>query len=245
MSWDRRRWTNWSGIQSVAPARHHDPDSLGELVALVREAESGTPPRRVRAVARGWAFSAVAVTADYLVETARLNRTLYDVLPRAFGAGRSADSERLLPNPGASATSRQGSPGTSCPCDWTRRPAWSSTPVPGNRRPPSLGTENQCRCQRADARWSSVHRNSWRRAPPGAARRFRARDSSDTCHVCVQLDSAPDTTRPDTKRRRRSRGRRLIGRRPVRPSGGLSCGYLPPTSPNGALLTMLPTGSWG
>jgi FAD/FMN-containing dehydrogenase len=139
VSWDRRRWTNWSGIQSVAPARHHDPDSLGELVALVREAESGTPPRRVRAVARGWAFSAVAVTADYLVETARLNRTLYDVLPRAFGAGRSADSERLLPNPGASATSRQGSPGTSCPCDWTRRPAWSSTPVPGNRRPPSLG----------------------------------------------------------------------------------------------------------
>ena len=101
MSWDRRRCTNWSGIQSVAPERHYHPDSLGELVALVGEAESGTPPRRVRAVGSGSAFSVVGVTADHLVETAQLNRTQYDALPRAFGAGRHGLSSPVPGKPPA------------------------------------------------------------------------------------------------------------------------------------------------
>jgi len=80
MNWDRRAWTNFSQVVSVRPERHCYPESLADLVSLIRDAEAQVPPKRVRAVGSGWSFSDAARTDDYLVETRRLNRSLDHVL---------------------------------------------------------------------------------------------------------------------------------------------------------------------
>jgi len=53
MNWDRRAWTNFSQVVSVRPERHCYPESLADLVSLIRDAEAQVPPKRVRAVGSG------------------------------------------------------------------------------------------------------------------------------------------------------------------------------------------------
>ena len=71
-------WSNWPTNQATNPAGHAWPDSLEELVNVVKDAErSGSS---VRAVGSSWSNSDVAVTPAYVVETDRLNGVLTDVL---------------------------------------------------------------------------------------------------------------------------------------------------------------------
>jgi hypothetical protein len=75
------------------------PDSLEELVNIVKEAE--LVGRHVRAVGSSWSNSDVAMTPDYLVETHKLNREVVEVL---------SATTSILKVPGAiSCTSKQAS----------------------------------------------------------------------------------------------------------------------------------------
>jgi FAD/FMN-containing dehydrogenase len=82
MNWQVPSVNNDSPIAPVPPlgplAGHCHPDSLDDLVGIVREAER--VGRRVRAVGSGWSNSDVAMTGDYLVETNKLNREIAGVL---------------------------------------------------------------------------------------------------------------------------------------------------------------------
>ena len=70
----RRTWRNHTGNQAVEPLRVCWPESLGDLVALVREAERLDVP--VRAVGSGHAWSDVALCTGIVAETTRLQRVL-------------------------------------------------------------------------------------------------------------------------------------------------------------------------
>ena len=72
-------WSNWPTNQVANPVVGHLwPDSLDEVVTIVREAER--LGRGVRAVGSSWSNSDVAVSPAYVVETDKLNRVLTDVL---------------------------------------------------------------------------------------------------------------------------------------------------------------------
>ncbi|MCL4251974.1 MAG: FAD-binding protein [Anaerolineae bacterium] len=72
-------WVNWPTNHKVDPVSGHlQPDSLEELVNIVREAEQ--LGRGVRAVGSSWSNSDVAVTPAYVVETDKLNGILTHVL---------------------------------------------------------------------------------------------------------------------------------------------------------------------
>src|SRR5215211_4848011 len=70
----RKTWRNHTGNQQVDPLRICYPETLADLVAVVREAdEEGCT---VRAVGSGHSWSDAALGNDFLVETHRLNRPL-------------------------------------------------------------------------------------------------------------------------------------------------------------------------
>ena len=70
----RRTWRNHTGNQAVEPLRVCWPESLEDLVAVVREAGELDVP--VRAVGSGHAWSDVALCTGIVVETTELQRTL-------------------------------------------------------------------------------------------------------------------------------------------------------------------------
>lgn len=64
------QWTNWSGSVAATPARFEQPRTLGELQALVREAE------RVRVVGAGHSFTPLCQTDGLLLNLAELEGEL-------------------------------------------------------------------------------------------------------------------------------------------------------------------------
>jgi hypothetical protein len=84
-----QRWENWpTTVQKPAPPGIVKPDSLEELVNIVREAEQSN--LGVRAVGTGWSSSDVAISSGYVVETDLLGGVLTNVLPTSLnpeGAG--------------------------------------------------------------------------------------------------------------------------------------------------------------
>lgn len=73
----RKRWSNYAGNQHGAPLQILDPGSLEELICIVRKAtENLEKPVPVKAVGSSHAWSDVAVTDGYLVNTHRLSRIL-------------------------------------------------------------------------------------------------------------------------------------------------------------------------
>ena len=82
-------WMNWPTNHEKNPvAGHLWPDSLEELVSIVREAEQRG--RGVRAVGTSWSNSDVAVSPDYVVETDGLQRVITDVVDSCRNARGSA-----------------------------------------------------------------------------------------------------------------------------------------------------------
>ena len=67
-------WRNCIGNQEVSPFRLLRPTTLAEIVDIVKRAESEN--RKVRAVGSGHAFSDIAITGDYLIDTHGLNKVL-------------------------------------------------------------------------------------------------------------------------------------------------------------------------
>ena len=67
----RQTWKNHLGNQAIQPLRLCLPQSLNELVALVREAEAARCT--VRAVGSGHSWSDVALTDGYLVDPSGLS----------------------------------------------------------------------------------------------------------------------------------------------------------------------------
>jgi hypothetical protein len=83
--WDRDRWSNWAGDVVVEhPERRYHPAGLPDLLSIIRDAEATEPPRKVHACGSHWAFSDIAVSPDWFVETTDLRATRYDVLPTAL-----------------------------------------------------------------------------------------------------------------------------------------------------------------
>lgn len=70
----RRAWRNHTGNQHIEPLRCERPAALGDLVAIVREAERDGV--NVRAVGSGHSWSDVALTPGFLIETHGLHRPL-------------------------------------------------------------------------------------------------------------------------------------------------------------------------
>src|SRR6185503_6993758 len=68
------RWRNCIGNQEVSPFRLLRPTTLAEIVDIVKRAES--EKRKVRAVGSGHAFSDIAITDDYLIDTHGLKKLL-------------------------------------------------------------------------------------------------------------------------------------------------------------------------
>jgi hypothetical protein len=74
----KAHFQNFHGNVSLTPRRTYAPESLTDLVDIVREAEADM--RRVRAIGSGWSFTKVNLTEDYLVSTDNLNRTLSETM---------------------------------------------------------------------------------------------------------------------------------------------------------------------
>ena len=72
-------WQNWPTNHETNPVGHLWPDSLDELVNIVRDA--GRLSRGARAVGSSWSNSDAAVSPGYVIETDRLDRVLTDVVP--------------------------------------------------------------------------------------------------------------------------------------------------------------------
>jgi hypothetical protein len=83
----RARWRNTTGNQGVDPLRRCAPESLEDVVDLVREAER--EGATLRAVGSGHSWSDVALSGGFVVEPRRLTRPLEPDLTRAgVDAGR-------------------------------------------------------------------------------------------------------------------------------------------------------------
>ena len=66
----RARWQNTIRKYKVTPVKLFEPESLDDIVSIIKEAESKY--LKVRAVGSGHSFSDVAVTGEYLVDLFRL-----------------------------------------------------------------------------------------------------------------------------------------------------------------------------
>ncbi|MFI5368377.1 MAG: FAD-binding protein, partial [Spirochaetia bacterium] len=66
----RTTWNNHTGNQSITPLRICVPESVEDVIELVREAER--LDCTVRAVGSGHAWSDVALTAGFLLDTSRI-----------------------------------------------------------------------------------------------------------------------------------------------------------------------------
>jgi hypothetical protein len=85
-------WQNWQQtLKTITVAYHMLPTTLDQLLSIVDAAEAAG--KHVRAVGSAWAFSDVAATDDFLVETHGLNAALWNVVPTALT--REARQRRL------------------------------------------------------------------------------------------------------------------------------------------------------
>ena len=88
---DQCPFSNFPGnIADLQSARRYTPQTLDDLVAIVKQAEAEDIPMRVRAVGSAWAFTTINFTPDYLVCTDALNKKLSETmtgveLPRFAG----------------------------------------------------------------------------------------------------------------------------------------------------------------
>jgi FAD/FMN-containing dehydrogenase len=91
-----QRWINWPTNHEVNPGFPGilRPDSLDELVNIVREAEQ--LGRGVRAVGTGWSNSDVAVSPAYVIETDRLDNVLTEVLSTSLASNVSGEQRSRL-----------------------------------------------------------------------------------------------------------------------------------------------------
>jgi L-gulono-1,4-lactone dehydrogenase len=77
----RARWRNTIRKYKVNPVKLFEPESLNDIITIIKEAES--KGLKVRAVGSGHSFSDVAVTHEYLVDLHRLDKVnLYDIQVR-------------------------------------------------------------------------------------------------------------------------------------------------------------------
>jgi hypothetical protein len=70
----RATWENVAGNQTAEPLRIYEPESLEQLVEIVREAEKHAV--QVRAIGSGHSWSDVTVTSGFLVKPDGLNKTI-------------------------------------------------------------------------------------------------------------------------------------------------------------------------
>src|ERR1700739_4594562 len=95
-------FTNWAGTVSETPQQFFQPETLDELVAIVKQAEAQGV--HVKAVGSGWSFTDMMTTPDYMVNTHKLKNILSETVnPNAaypndpvFRALRPAAKARLL-----------------------------------------------------------------------------------------------------------------------------------------------------
>jgi L-gulonolactone oxidase len=73
----RHPWKSWAGLHACAPQTCFYPETVDDLVTIVREAaRSG---KKVRVVGSGHSFSALCPTDDFLVFTARMRKVEVDL----------------------------------------------------------------------------------------------------------------------------------------------------------------------
>lgn len=65
-------WRNWAGNQTMTPAAVEHPDSVDEVVRVVKDAAAAG--RRVKAIGSGHSFTAIGLTDGVLVQLDRLDR---------------------------------------------------------------------------------------------------------------------------------------------------------------------------
>ena len=70
-------WTNYPATETVTPYRTCTPSNLGDIVAIVQEAEAAN--KHVHAFGSAWSYSDCAITTDYLIDTRLLNRPVQTV----------------------------------------------------------------------------------------------------------------------------------------------------------------------
>jgi hypothetical protein len=84
-----RTWTNWSGRFSGSVATFWEPDTLADLVNVVRRASTGG--HMLHVVGSGWAFENLAHSTDWMVSLRRLNKALSGVTDGALNAQWTAN----------------------------------------------------------------------------------------------------------------------------------------------------------
>ena len=80
----RKTWENDAGNQISQPLRQYEPESLEQIIAIIKEAEKHE--RQVRAIGSGHSWSDVGITTDFLVKPNRLNKVL-DLEPSLLSDG--------------------------------------------------------------------------------------------------------------------------------------------------------------
>lgn len=97
------RWQNYIGSVDVTVDTYWQPQSLGELVYIVQQAEASD--KHVHAVGAGYSYEDLAATPDFMVDMRRLDRVLTglidgDTLSPAIAPGwrdrHSSGSRRLI-----------------------------------------------------------------------------------------------------------------------------------------------------
>ncbi len=77
-------WENWSERISGTVGTYFEPNSLSELVYIVKRASQ--EGHQLRVVGSGWAFEDIAYSPDWMVSLVRLKRPLNTVIPVALNS---------------------------------------------------------------------------------------------------------------------------------------------------------------
>jgi hypothetical protein len=77
-------FSNWAELAGGRVEAFYEPESLAEIVGIVRDAESAG--KRVRAVGSGWAYEEIAYSPEVMISLARLNSVLDYVTDLGAGA---------------------------------------------------------------------------------------------------------------------------------------------------------------
>ena len=88
-------WANWANNQRVNPVGHCHPQTVEEIVAIVKTAER-VPNARVRAVGSSWSFPDIALTPSYIVETNELRGFITPVIDKSILVDHAPDPKYLI-----------------------------------------------------------------------------------------------------------------------------------------------------
>ncbi|HET9908656.1 MAG TPA: FAD-binding protein, partial [Anaerolineales bacterium] len=66
-------WENWAGNVKANPAYYFKPDTVDDLIAIVKQANSQTPKQKIRVVGSSHSWSALAQTDGYMVDLENFN----------------------------------------------------------------------------------------------------------------------------------------------------------------------------